>query len=219
MIASSSRARSGCFRSLRPQRRAHVFRNVEPGVERAVGQVAQQRFLLLVAGAGHVDERAGVGRDHHADLRRQAQPQGGVVFGVGVLDAADRRRHAIEEAHDAFLHLGRQAGHGAARHARFGARLVPVAGHLHDRPQRHRLMVAEGGQAPEVPAALVVGEVLVGDGDGLAGGRGAAGQREHVDAAVGQQGVQFAAADAGHVRFDIFIAGDGHLTAVVVERG
>ena len=49
-------------------------------------------FLLLVAGAGQVDQRARVGGDDHADRPRQAQAQDQVVLGRGVLDA--RRRTA-----------------------------------------------------------------------------------------------------------------------------
>ena len=59
-----------------------------------------------------------------------------------------------------FCIVRRQAGDGAAGDAGLGAELVPVAGHLHDRPQRDLGVVAEDLQAPDVPAAAVVGEVL-----------------------------------------------------------
>ena len=55
-------------------------------------------------------------------------------------------------------------------------------------------MIAEHLQSPDVPAAFVVGQVVVGDGNELARGGGAAGQGEHVDLAIGQQGAGFAAA-------------------------
>ena len=84
-----------------------------------------------------------------------------------------------------FCIVRRQAGHGAARYAGFGVRLLPVAGHLHDGPHRHFGMIAEGVQTPEVPAAFVIGQVLIGDGDVFARRRGAAGQGEHMDAGVG----------------------------------
>ena len=156
-------------------------------------------FLFLVAGAGQVDQRARIGGDDHADRARQAQAQGEVVLGGRVLDLADAGRHAVEPADDALLHGGGQAGDGAAGDAGLGAELLPVAGHLHDGPQLDLGVIAEALQAPDVPAAAVVGQVLRRDGDELARGRGAAGQGEHVDAAVAQQRAGLAPADPGEV--------------------
>ena len=172
-------------------------------------------FLLGVAGAGQVDQRAGIGGDDHADAARQAQAQRQVILGGGVLDLADAGRHAVEPADDALLHGRRQAGDGAAGDAGLGAELVPVAGQLHDRPQLHVGMVAERLQAPDVPAAAVVGQILVGHRDVLACRRGAAGQGEHVDARIGQQRVEVAAANAVDVRLEVLVAGDGELAAEV----
>ena len=60
----------------------------------------------------------------------------------------------------------------------------------------HLGMVAEDLQAPDVPAAPVVGEVLRRDRDVLARRRRAAGQGEHVDLAVGEQARWSRPADA-----------------------
>ena len=135
-ISSSSRARSGWrLRERARQGGADVGGDVEARAERAVVDVADQRFLFLVAGAGQVDERARIGGDDHADRARQAEAQGEVVLGGRVLDLADAGGHAVEPADDALLHGGGQAGDAAARDAGLGSELLPVAGHLHDGPE------------------------------------------------------------------------------------
>ena len=112
------------------QGRADVGRDVEARAERAVAQIADERFLLLVAEAGHVDQCARVGGDDHADPARQAQAQGEVILRGRVLDAAGTGRHAVEEADDPLLRLHRQPGQAAARDAGRGVELLRVAGQL-----------------------------------------------------------------------------------------
>src|SRR5262249_31921728 len=126
----------------------YLLRNVQIRVQGAVVQVADQVLLALVASPGEVDQGAGVGGDDHADLARQAEAQGEVILRRGVLDLADAGRHAVQPADDALLHGGRQPGDRPAGDAGLGARLLPVAGQLYDGPQPHRLVVAEGLQAP-----------------------------------------------------------------------
>src|SRR5262249_15472473 len=103
-------------------------------IQRTVVDVPQQRFLFLVAGAGQVDERAGVGRQDQAHAPRQAKAQHEVVLGGSIRHHADAAWYAIHEANESFLHLRRQAGDRAARNAGLGAELVTIAGKLHDRP-------------------------------------------------------------------------------------
>ena len=136
-MASSSRARSRCrLVKERPRAVRTAAGNIETQSQGAVVQVADERLLFLVAGTGQVDQGARVGGNDHADAARQAQAQGNVILGRRVLDPGHAGRDTIEPAHQAFLHRGRQAGNAAARDAGLGAELIPVAGHLHDGPQR-----------------------------------------------------------------------------------
>ena len=73
------------------QRLANFLRHIAR--QRAVVNVANQRFLVAVGAAGKLDQRARVGRDDHADAARgQREPQRRVVPGRRIVNPRDDRR-------------------------------------------------------------------------------------------------------------------------------
>src|SRR5580700_8211025 len=79
-------------------------------------------------------------------------------------------------------------------------------------------MFAKGAQAPEIPTAAIVGEVARRDRNEFPRGRRAAGEGEHVDFVVGQEGAEVAALHFFDVGLDVFVWGDGNLAAEVLDR-
>ncbi len=65
---------------------------------RAVVDVADQLVRMLVPDLRETDHRAGVHKDDPADVVEDAQPQGGVVPGDGVLDVVEVAGDGIERA-------------------------------------------------------------------------------------------------------------------------
>ena len=96
--------------------------------QRAVVNVANQLFLVLVAGACQVDQGARIGGNNQGDIARNAQPKCDIVFRGGVLDGADTSGQAVEPANNEFLHAGCEAADGPARSAGLGVKLC--ANHL-----------------------------------------------------------------------------------------
>src|SRR5262249_39843707 len=102
------------FANLATQGIANVRGDVETLAECAVVEVADQTFLLVIAGPCQVDQCARVRSDDHADAARQAQTQGDIILRGGILDTADAGRHAVQPANDALLHGRCQPGNTAA---------------------------------------------------------------------------------------------------------
>src|SRR5438067_4960729 len=78
-------------------------------------------------------------------------------------------------------------------------------------------MIEQHPQAPAIPTAAIIIQVAWSDWDGLAGGGGAAGEREHQDPFIGKQSAGIAAADAIEVWFKILVRRHRHLPAKVIE--
>src|SRR5262245_38373600 len=135
---------------------------------------------------------------------------------VSVLDLAGAGRHAVQLADDPLLHVGRQAGQRTAGDTGLGAELFPVSRELDDRPEADFGMVPPDVQAPQVPAALVILQVLIGDRDVLARGRRAAGHREHVHGRLGKQRAKFTTSAAGDVRLQVLVAVYADLPAKIL---
>src|SRR5438876_11615738 len=76
-------------------------------------------------------------------------------------------------------------------------------------------MVPISAQPPNIPTSAIVGQVLGSDRNILPGRRRAAGQGEHVDLLVGQQGADFATARAGNIGLNVLIAGDRQMAAKI----
>ena len=107
------------------------------------------------------------------------------------------------------------AAASAARDSHRRRSFLPVARHLHDRPQLDFRMIEIDLQPPQVPAALVILEILLRDRDELACRWRAAGHGEHVHAIVGKQGAVLALGHALDIGLQALVRCNGHMAAKV----
>ena len=113
------------------------------------------------------------------------------------------------------MHLGGEPGEIAAGDVGGRAVFVGVAGELQHRLEKDLRVLADGLEAPQVPAPFVVGKVLLGDRNVFAGRGGAAGQREHQDLGIRQERLGVAGHHPANVRFQILVTPHRHASAVI----
>ena len=70
----------------RRERGADVIGDVNAAIERAVGEIANERFLFKFAQARDPQDRRRIGGDDRADVPKRRESQRRVILGADVLD-------------------------------------------------------------------------------------------------------------------------------------
>ncbi len=215
-IASSSSAPGRVLpRDSPPEGLADFARHILRFRQGAVGDVADQVVFPRVGELGELNQRAGIGRHHHADVAiGNRQTHGRVELRVGVADLGDDSRHRVHRADDPLLAGGDQSADVAAGRAARRAEQVVVAAELQDVAAVDAGMRIDRLNAPGLPAAAIVGQEPFGDRDVFRLGGRSAGEREHQQAVLrAQQRIVPSGFHLFDVGTEVFVVGHGHAAA------
>ena len=200
------------------QPRAQVGLDVEPAVNGPVGQIADEGRCVLAEVVGQAEEPGGGDGREEPDGASGGEAGGGVAAGVEIADAGDLGRERVVAADEGRLkpfNQGTADGDGVP--AGRGPH-PPRSGQLHDRQAKQRGVVAEGLDAPHVPAPLIRLEPRAVGGKHFRATRGRAGLHKREDLLTrGKQGGGFSRGDPVDVGGGVVVAGDGNAAAEVGE--
>ena len=142
-----------------------------------------------VGEAGHVQQSAGVGGGHHADPLIGHRPSHRrVVLRLGVFDLCHIEGNRVHAAdHKRRLHADGQPADVPAGGSTSGVKLFVMADELNDVPAGGSPVAVVGEDGPGLPAAAVVVQEALADGNELGVGRGSTAEREHQQRVVGTQ--------------------------------
>ncbi len=186
--------------------------------QRAVRQVPDQVFLVLVHRSGQVQQRARIGGHRHHPSVVEAQAAGEIILTGGVAGVKRLNRQDVQPLDDAALHVCRETRHRAGGFSARRDLFVHAAGELEDFGAECFTVVAQRVSPPEMPAVLERLQQGVRYGEILGRSRGAACHAEHVNGCpAGEQGVRLTPCDPLDVRPGPLVAGNREGGAEVLQ--